>query len=134
MESARSGVNPLASTGSLGEVVDRQALAEYKRRLDELVVDLMAATNDHDLGKVEQLQLEKQQLLAAVKSATGLGGRIRKKSDADRSRKSVSAAVSRDLDRIAKHHAALGQHLANTISQGTQFRYAPQSPIDWHVK
>ncbi len=133
MASARSGVSPLASTGSLGEVVDRQALAEYKRRLDELDVDLLAATDHHDLGQVERLQLEKQRLLDSLKAATGLGGRIRKKSDADRSRKSVSAALTRDLDRIAKHHAVLGQHLANTISQGTQFRYAPQSPIEWHV-
>jgi len=64
-------------------------------------------------------------------SATGLGGRSRAKFDAERVRKSVSMAVSRDIKKIAKRHEALGRHLDTAIDSGLTFRYAPDREIDW---
>jgi hypothetical protein len=72
-------------------------------------------------------------LAAELSSATGLGGRELLKTDADRVRKSVSMAVARDIERIAKEHASLGRHLTTSILSGLVFRYSPEREIDWLI-
>jgi hypothetical protein len=80
---------------------------------------------------MEKLQAEMESLASEIARATGLGGRSREKTDADKVRKAVSMAVSRDIDRIAAVHPALGRHLNAAIISGYTFRYAPEQPIDW---
>ena len=72
-----------------------------------------------------------EQLAEAVATATGLGGRTRELSDIEKVRKSVSGAVSRDLERISSEHESLGRRLTTAISSGRIFRYAPEREISW---
>ncbi|MCO6439012.1 MAG: hypothetical protein J5J06_18110 [Phycisphaerae bacterium] len=93
--------------------------------------DLDEATAHNDIGRIEKLKAELESLGTELASATGLGGRTRQKTDADKVRKSVSMAVSRDIDRIKDQHIALGRHLAAFINSGYTFRYSPEPPVDW---
>jgi len=130
---ARAGIDPLVATGSLGEVLDDEARESYGRRYRELKEDLEEAKLDSDLGRVEKLETEMEQLTDELAKATGLRGNPRQKYDADRVRKSVSEAVRRDVARIAKEHDALARHLTSSITSGLTFRYAPDRDVDWLV-
>jgi flagellar motility protein MotE (MotC chaperone) len=128
---ARAGIDPLIATGSSGEILDDEARENYARRYRELKEDLEAANQDFDLGRVEKLESEMEQLTDELAKATGLRGNPRQKYDADKVRKSVSMAVSRDIDKITEKHEAIGRHLTATITSGLTFRYAPEHKIDW---
>jgi hypothetical protein len=128
---ARAGIDPRMASGSSGELLDEAGRERFRRRYAELSEELEEARADHDLGRVAKLQVEMDVLVSEIARATGLGGRSREKTDADKVRKSVSMAVSRDIDRIAGEHAALGRHLRASVNSGYTFRYAPEQPIDW---
>lgn len=128
---ARTGIDPRVSSGSSGEMLDEQSRAEYAQRYQELRDDLDDANELNDHAKIGKLEGEMEQLANQLAAATGLGGRGRQTTDADRIRKSVSTAVARDIRRISKEHEALGRHLGTFISSGLIFRYAPEPPVDW---
>jgi hypothetical protein len=128
---ARTGIDPLVASGSSGEVLDDQARKEYSNRYRELQEYLQEARDDNDDGRVAKLEAEMEQLTNELASAVGLGGRSREKSDIEKVRKSVSMAVSRDIERIGDWHAMLGRHLTASIHSGLTFRYAPEAEIEW---
>ncbi len=128
---ARAGIDPLVASGSSGEVLDEQAREEYGHRYRGLQDELRRATANNDLGWIEKLEGEMQQLTNELASATGLGGRSREKTDFERVCSSVSMAVSRGIDRIHEHHESLGRHLMVSISRGQTFCYAPDREINW---
>lgn len=128
---ARAGIDPLVTSGSSGELLDDQARAEYGRRYRELLEELQEARANNDLGITEKLEGEMEALTNELANATGLGGRSREKSDIEKVRKSVSMAVSRDIERIGKKHESLCRHLIASIKAGLTFRYAPERVIQW---
>src|SRR5690606_30460099 len=128
---ARTGIDPLVASGSSGEVLDNRARDEYGRRYRELQEELSEARENNDIGQIEKLESEMEQLANELTSAAGLGGRSREKTDIEKVRKSVSIAVSRDIERIAKHHEALFRHLTASIALGLTVRYAPEGDIQW---
>jgi len=83
------------------------------------------------LSEAGLTEAPKAKVAVFVGSATGLGGRSRAKFDAERVRKPVSMAVSRDIKKIAKRHEALGRHLDAAIDPGLTFRYAPERDPNW---
>lgn len=131
LHSIRTGLDPLIATGSSGEILDREACGNYEERYRALAEELDDAKQKNDLGQIEKLENEMEQLAEEVANATGLGGRTRELSDIEKVRKSVSGAVSRDLARISKEHESLGRHLTTAISSGRIFRYAPELETDW---
>jgi hypothetical protein len=128
---ARAGIDPLVASGTSGEVLDDQARREYGNRYRELQGDLQEARDDNDDGRIAKLEVEMEQLTNELASAVGLGGRSREKSDIEKVRKSVSMAVSRDIERIGNGHAMLGRHLTASMHSGLTFRYAPETEIEW---
>jgi len=130
---ARAGIDPRISTGSTGEVLDDAARATYATRYQDLCEELDDAKRHHDEGRIVKLQEEMEQLSTELASATGLGGRGRKKSDAERVRIAVSMAVRRSIEAISEHHASLGRHLLLSISSGQVFRYSPDSRQEWDL-
>jgi hypothetical protein len=87
--------DPLVSSGSSGDVLDDQAREEYGRRYSELQEELCEARKNNDLGQIEKLEGEMEQLTSELASATGLGGRSRQKADIEKVRKSVREAINR---------------------------------------
>lgn len=120
--------------GSLGAVVDAQALDAYRRRIRELDGELAEAREWADEGRVEQLQDERDALLDEVAAATGLGGRQRHTgSSAERARVAVRKALASAIDRITEADPALGRLLSDCIETGAVCRYAPDPsrPVEW---
>jgi DNA-binding response OmpR family regulator len=120
--------------GDAGAVLDAQAQAAYKRRLEELQADLAEAQRWQDLGRATTAQAEIEFLTAELAAALGLRGRERRvASSAERARLMVTKAIKAALDKIREHHPALGHHLATSITTGTCCTYTPDptSPLSW---
>jgi hypothetical protein len=140
---ARPGVGVHVSdlTGGLagvdrgtGEVLDRRARDEYRRRLAELDTELAQAEANHDRGRVEKARIERDFFVAELSAAVGLGGRPRVRGDGvERARKAVAGRIKQALDRLESVDARLGRHLRNSIRTGSSCSYEPEHPIDWHL-
>ena len=117
------------------EILDPQARAAYKQRLQELREELDEAQQRYDFGRSEQLAEEIDVLTRELTSAIGLGGRVRRLSLAERARVNVSRAIKVSLRKISEHHPALGQHLTATIKTGAYCSYTPDPrvPVTWEA-
>jgi hypothetical protein len=131
LESLLAGFAEETSTGSIGEVVDMETLKSYRDRLQEIDEELEEATSFNDPTRQEKLGDERQAILDQIKSAQGLGGRVRQKFDAERSRKTVCKAISRSIEAIEKVHPELGLHLHKSINLGLEVSYSPEVVFDW---
>jgi len=131
LEALQAGLAEETSTGSIGEVVDMETLKGYRDRLHEIDEELEEATSFNDPARQEKLGDERQAILDQIKSAQGLGGRVRQKFDAERSRKTVCKAISRSIEAIEKVHPELGLHLHKSINLGLEVSYSPDVVIDW---
>jgi len=128
---SRAGIDPRIASGSSGKLLEEADRKKYQNLYREYTEELEQARRNNDLGRIEKLQTQMDGLASEIARAIGLGGRSREKTDADKVSKSVSMAVSRDIERVAGEHATLGRHLNAAINYGYTFRYAPEQPIDW---
>jgi hypothetical protein len=127
---ATEGMTPIV--GSAGDVLDGQALKQYRERLQDLDEDIREAEANNDLGRAERLKEESEAITAEIGRATGLGGRNRRAADdRERARQSVSAAIHRALRAINKEHKPLWQHLDNSLKIGEFLYYRPDQPTSW---
>lgn len=122
--------------GGLGEVVDAQALASYRRRLGEIDAELDDADCRGDAARGEKLAAERDALLGEVSAATGLGGRPRVTgSGAERARVTVRKAISTALDAIHTADPVVARHLTTHVRTGLRCCYEPDpdAPVDWSL-
>lgn len=120
--------------GDAGALLDAQAKAAYKRRLDELEEELEEAQRFNDPARAAKAQAEIDFLTDELAAAMGLGGRNRKAASvAERARLSVTKSIKTALRKIGKNHSALGYHLTTSIKTGTFCSYTPDPthPISW---
>jgi len=118
--------------GSAGDVLDGQALKEYREHLKDLEEEIREAESNHDIGKTQQLKEELEAITAEIGRATGLGGRNRKAADdRERARQAVSVAIHRALKAVKKEHEPLWQHLHNSLKIGEFLSYQPDQPTFW---
>jgi tetratricopeptide (TPR) repeat protein len=120
-----------------GPVLDAQAKAAYRRRLEELREELDEATAFNDperaAGAREEIDFLETELAAAV----GLAGRDRKAaSTAERARVSVTKAIRATIKRIAEHDPMLARELDTTVRTGTFCVHEPdpRHPLAWRVE
>ncbi len=135
-EQTSDEAEPLPVFTDVGEMLDPQARAAYKRRVGELRAELAEAQAFHDLGRVEKLQDEIDFLMQELSRAVGLGGRARKvDSPVERARVNVTRAIKTAIRKITEGHPALGEHLTQTIKTGTFCSYIPDPrlPTSWQV-
>lgn len=112
--------------GDGGDLLDSQALAAYRRRLEELREDVDEADALGDSERSARASEEIEFLARELRSAVGLGGRARRSaSPAERARISVTKAVRTAVARLAEVSPALGAHLTATIHTGTFCSYTP---------
>jgi len=127
-----SGDGNTTILGSAGEVLDEQALKEYRERLSEIDGELAEAESNNDFARKDSLTEEREALYAEVGRATGLHGKNREaSSDRERARQAVSAAIHRALRAIKKEHEPLWQHLQNSLKIGEFLSYQPDQPTSW---
>jgi predicted ATPase len=124
----------LRRAGDLGDMLDAQARAEYRRRLAELEDDIADAEQFADLGRAEKSRAERDFIATELAAALGLGGRPRRAGDpAERARKAVAGRIRLTIGRIDEAAPDLARHLANAVHTGTFCVYRPEVPIDWTV-
>jgi hypothetical protein len=117
-------------------VLDGTAVRAYRRRLAELDAELDAADRSGDAERAARAQAEKDAVLAAVRGASGLGGRPRQLSaEQERARVNVTRTLRAALDRISAAAPLAGAHLAASIRTGRACRYQPSpgGPARWNL-
>jgi hypothetical protein len=122
-------------TDSANPVFDKQARAEFQRRITELDEDLAEAEAHNDLGRVERIETERDALLTELRRATGHTGKDRGlgASTVERARKAVTARLRDTIHRIESALPDLGAHLDRSIVTGNQCRYQPTEPLTWDL-
>ncbi len=125
-----------ADLGDAGELLDAQAKAAYKARLDELREELDEAESFNDPARAARAREEMDFLTRELARAVGLGGRDRKAaSHAERARLNVTRAIRAAMRNLARVHPPLAEHLSLTIRTGRYCCYAPdpRAPIRWEI-
>ena len=109
-------------------VLDAQAKAEYKRRINELRDELEEAERVNNAQRKTEIQNELQAICDHLASAVGLRGRDRKTcSDAERARSAVTKCIKKAIRKIGEAIPSLGYHFADSIKTGYFCSYNPHS-------
>ena len=122
--------------GDAGAMLDAQAKAEYKARIDDLRDELDEAERFNDSGRATRAQEELDVLTNELARAVGLGGRDRRAaSHAERARLNVTRAIRSSLRTLERAHPSLAEHLAATVHTGRYCSYTPDPrvPIAWET-
>ena len=117
-----------------GPMLDGQAKAEYKHRLDDLRRDLEEAERFNDPTHAERARDEMDTLAEQLAAAIGLGGRNRRSgSAAERARSAVTKRIKSSIKRIGEAIPLLGSHLASRVKTGYFCSYnpPPERPVAW---
>jgi hypothetical protein len=126
----------VTGTENADVVLDAQAKAEYRRRIEDLQAELAEAESWNDPERVARARAELDFLVAELTAAMGLGGRDRRAASAsERARVNATRGIRAALTRIAGHSKALGSHLDRTVRTGTFCSYTPdpRAPITWRT-
>ncbi len=116
------------------EPIDAKAKAAYKRRLAKIADQIEDAREFRKDEEVERLKEEQTAILAEVRTATALGGKIRTEPRAlKRPRQTVAKGITRSFGDIEAEHPALARHLRASIRLGTLVSYEPECDIDWRL-
>jgi non-specific serine/threonine protein kinase len=115
-------------------VLDAQAKAECKCRVNDLRQDLDQAERFNDPQRKTEVQNELLAIRDYLASAVGLGGRDRRtSSDAERARSAVTKCIKKAVREIGEAIPSLGYHLAARIKTGYFCSYHPHPdrPVAW---
>jgi hypothetical protein len=113
-------------SGDSGPVLDSQAKAAYRLRVQQLQEEIDEADSFHDPERASRAREELGFVARELAAAVGLGGRDRKTgSDAERARVNVTRAIRTALRRISDHDMQLGHRLGTEIKTGTFCVYEP---------
>jgi hypothetical protein len=132
--SAHEGEGLRPGSESAGEILDAEAKAAYRRRIEDLQDDVAEAERFNDPERAARAQAEIDALLEQLAASIGLGGRDRHAaSNVERARISISKAVKKTVERVAAHDPALGRHLGATVKTGIfcEYRPDPRTPVWW---
>ena len=137
--SAMHLIGGVKGSGSGQELIDLEALDAYRTRLDDLSTEIDQAETAADIGRVEMLEIEREQLLVEIRRTTGLGGRLRSNPNnpAERARKAVSARIRDAIRRVDTAAPLLAAHLDRSIQTGVRCSYTPandEASISWNVE
>jgi len=125
----RGGADDVAiDTGDAGELLDDEARADYRRRLDDLRETLAEAESFGDAARATRAREEIDFLGAELGRAVGLGGRARRAgSAAERARSAVQRRIKNAIVRIAEADPGLGSTLGRVIKTGNFCVYRPEA-------
>ena len=136
---SRSPEDDLSVRGSLGdagEMLDAQARAELRGRVEDLRLEIEEAERFHDLGRLAALRDELEFLMRELARAVGISGRSRRAVSLDeRARVNVTKVIKTALRRIAEQSPALGRHLEQALHTGTACSYSPdrEAQVMWKL-
>lgn len=130
---SRIGIDERQLIGSSGELTDEAAVEECRGRYHELMGEIAEAKANNDLGWLEKLQSEQDQLALHFASVLGKSGKPREVGDIKKVSQSVSVGIKRTLDVLDTELKPLADHLRAHLSRGVCPIYSPPAEIDWLV-
>jgi hypothetical protein len=123
--------------GDAGELLDRQARAAYRRRVEDLRDEVEQALAVEDDDRAVKAQAELDALLAELARAVGLGGRDRRASSAaEKARLNVTRALRAATSRLAEALPEPGAVLDRRLRTGAFCAYepGPEDEVVWSVQ
>ncbi len=122
----------LATEQAIDVGVDATARREYEARLRELQDQIDEAETANDLAAAERAQAEFDQILDALTSALGLGGKQRKAGgSAEKARSAVTWRIRAAIKRIDAELPGMARHLRVAVRTGAWCSYQPEEHPDW---
>lgn len=116
------------------ELVDKKAVVNYRKRLEELMHQMESARTDEDFVRLEKLEDEYDKLVDFLSAALGVNGRSKKVGATDeKSRTAVTWRIRSAIKKVAEVHPDLGAHLKNSIRTGSYCCYNPEVNITWEL-
>ncbi len=113
-------------------VLDEVSRERYRRRVDALDREIVAADERGDAAGRAAAREEREWLVGELASAYGVGGRARRIPDeVERARKAVRRRIVGAFDRIDTALPALGRHLRHSVHTGVYCSYAPEHDVRW---
>lgn len=111
------------------DVTDKKSISNISQKIKSLREELEESQelNDGRAAAINQAIIE---LNKYVHQSIAPNGKIKSFED-NKIRKSVSNAISRDIDRIKSKHSSLGVHLKRSIKSGSSLVYHPDPPTEW---
>jgi hypothetical protein len=118
-----AGLTP-GEAGAAQQVLDHEAIAEYRNRLKSLETEIEQP--DLDPTRLARARAERDWLTGQLSSAAGFAGRTRAFPDQpERARVAVGKAIRRALARITEADAVIGEHLRQAVHTGVRCSYWP---------
>jgi hypothetical protein len=115
----------VSELGTAHPVLDRDAIGEYKKRLNRLDAEL-DQLEPADSARAETARDERDWLTAQLASASGFGWRTRSFPDQpERARVAVGKAIRRALARVTEADPVIGGHLGQSVRTGVRCSYWP---------
>jgi hypothetical protein len=115
-----------ADGGDAGELLDKEAIADYRERLRALDAELAEAESWSDTGRAARARAERDAIATELARGVGLGGRARRASAAaERARVNVQRRVRGAIKMIGQSLPDLGAYLERTVRTGTFCSYEP---------
>jgi hypothetical protein len=119
-----AGLHP--DTGDAGELLDADAKAAYRARIEDLREELEEAEAFGDQVRAARAKAEMDAIVGELSRAVGLGGRNRRASStAERARINVTRTIRAAIDRVREQHPELGAHLDSAVRTGIYCAYQP---------
>ena len=122
--------------GDAGELIDSQARAAYRHRIEALRAEVDDALESGLDDRAEARQAELDQLVAQLAAAFGLGGRARRAaSAAERARLNVTRALRAAIAKLAQALPEPGTALDRRLRTGLYCAYEPADDgVRWVVR
>ena len=112
--------------GDAGELLDKEAIAEYRERLRALEDELDEAERWSDRGRAARARAERDAIANELARGVGLGGRTRRASAAaERARVNVQRRVRGAIKTIGQSLPDLAAYLDRAVRTGTFCSYEP---------
>ena len=112
--------------GDAGALLDREAIADYKERVEELDEEIAEAESWSDAGRAARAREEREAIARELSRGVGLGGRERRAGGAtERARTNVQRRLRGAIRKIGETFPSLAAYLDRTIRTGSFCSYEP---------
>jgi tetratricopeptide (TPR) repeat protein len=112
--------------GDAGELLDEEAIADYRQRLRSLDADLSEAETWADKGRALRARAERDVIAQELARGVGLGGRGRRAgAAAERARVNVQRRIRGAIRKLGDSLPDLATYLDRTVKTGAFCRYEP---------
>ncbi len=115
-----------ADAGDAGEMLDAEAVAEYRQRVRDLEEEIAEAESWSDPGRSARARAERDAIASELARGLGLGGRARRAgAAAERARVNVQRRIRGAIKKIGESLPELAAYLDRAVRTGTFCSYEP---------